>query len=193
MVFKFGCTLVLEQSFYSMYGLTGRKRASCLPPEELGRRPESVGIAIPNTEVWVVDEQGRRRVGPGVVGESVVRGSHVMAGLLPAAVCSRPKRPCRTPISPGFFPSAGSGHSDPSPLPYVEDLLSPGQIRASGYFDPVAIFRLVSKCRQGARLGENDSRALAGILSLQLVHHLFVEDFPGCPVPDVGAVKMCVG
>ena len=64
MVFKFGGTLVLEQSFYSMYGLTGRKRVSYLPPEELGRRPESVGIAIPNTEVWVVDEQGRR-VGPG--------------------------------------------------------------------------------------------------------------------------------
>jgi asparagine synthase (glutamine-hydrolysing) len=132
-----------------------------------------------------------------------------VAGLLPAEVCFRPKRPYRAPISPGFFPSAGSGrapsagsgqapsagsgHSDSSPLPYVEDLLSPGQIRASGYFNPVAVSRLVGKCRQGARLGENDSMALAGILSLQLVHHLFVEDFPGRSIPDIGAVKMCVG
>ena len=106
------------------------------------------------------------QVGTGVVGESVVRGSHVMTGLLPAEVCSRPKRLCRIPVSPGFFPSTVSGHSDPSPLPYVEDLLSPGQIRASSYFDPVALSRLVGKCRQGARLGENDSMALAGILSL---------------------------
>ncbi len=52
-----------------------------------------------------------RRVGPGVVGESVVRGSHVMAGLLPAEVCSRPKRPYRTPVSPGLFPSTVSGQA----------------------------------------------------------------------------------
>jgi len=57
----------------------------------------------------------------------------------------------------------------------------------------LGVSRLVGKCRQGAQLGENDSMALAGILSLQLVYHLFVEDFPGWPVPDIGAVKMCVG
>jgi acyl-CoA synthetase (AMP-forming)/AMP-acid ligase II len=38
-----------------------------------------VGVAIPNTEVWIEDEECRR-VGPGEVGELVVRGSHVMQG-----------------------------------------------------------------------------------------------------------------
>lgn len=66
-------------TLYSMYGLTECKRVSYLPPGELDRRPGSVGIAIPNTEVWIVDEDGNR-VGPGVVGELVVRGSHVMRG-----------------------------------------------------------------------------------------------------------------
>ncbi|MDY6874848.1 MAG: AMP-binding protein [Chloroflexota bacterium] len=66
-------------TLYSMYGLTECKRVSYLPPEELDRRPGSVGIAIPNTEVWVVDEQGKR-VERGVIGELVVRGSHVMQG-----------------------------------------------------------------------------------------------------------------
>jgi long-chain acyl-CoA synthetase len=66
-------------TLYSMYGLTECKRVSDLPPEELDRRPGSVGIAMPNTEVWIVDEDGNR-VGPGVVGELVVRGSHVMRG-----------------------------------------------------------------------------------------------------------------
>ncbi len=64
---------------YSMYGLTECKRTLYLPPEELARRPGSVGIPIPGTEVWVEDEDGRR-LGPGKVGELVVRGSHVMQG-----------------------------------------------------------------------------------------------------------------
>jgi amino acid adenylation domain-containing protein len=64
---------------YSMYGLTECKRTLYLPPEELDRRPGSVGIAIPGTEVWVEDEAGNR-LGPGEVGELVVRGSHVMQG-----------------------------------------------------------------------------------------------------------------
>lgn len=64
---------------YSMYGLTETKRTLYLPPEELDRRPASVGIAIPGTEVWLEDEQGRR-LPPGSTGELVVRGRHVMRG-----------------------------------------------------------------------------------------------------------------
>jgi acyl-CoA synthetase (AMP-forming)/AMP-acid ligase II len=64
---------------YSMYGLTECKRCTWLPPAELARRPGSVGIAIPGTEAWIVDESGRR-VGPGIVGELVIRGPHVMRG-----------------------------------------------------------------------------------------------------------------
>jgi len=64
---------------YSMYGLTECKRTLYLPPDQLKVRPGSVGIAIPGTEVWIEDEKGNR-VGPGVVGELVIRGSHVMRG-----------------------------------------------------------------------------------------------------------------
>jgi long-chain acyl-CoA synthetase len=64
---------------YSMYGLAECKRCTYLPPGELARRPTSVGIAIPNTEAYVVDERGERAP-PGVVGELVVRGAHVMQG-----------------------------------------------------------------------------------------------------------------
>ncbi len=64
---------------FSMYGLTETKRTLYLPPEELDRRPDSVGIAIPGTEVWLEDETGSR-LGPGQVGELVVRGRHVMRG-----------------------------------------------------------------------------------------------------------------
>lgn len=66
-------------TLYSMYGLTETKRTLFLPPAELDRRPGSVGIPIPGTEAWVQDESGRR-LGPGEVGELVVRGRHVMRG-----------------------------------------------------------------------------------------------------------------
>ena len=64
---------------YSMYGLTECKRVSYLPPDQIDIRPASVGKGMPNEEVYIVDEQGRR-VGPGVIGELVVRGSNVMKG-----------------------------------------------------------------------------------------------------------------
>jgi long-chain acyl-CoA synthetase len=64
---------------YSMYGLTECKRCTFLPPRELARRPGSVGIAIPGTEAYVVDDDGAR-VGPGVTGELAIRGAHVMKG-----------------------------------------------------------------------------------------------------------------
>jgi long-chain acyl-CoA synthetase len=64
---------------FSMYGLTETKRTLYLPPEQIDIRPGSVGIAIPGTEVWIEDEAGNR-LGPGQIGELVVRGRHVMRG-----------------------------------------------------------------------------------------------------------------
>ena len=64
---------------YSMYGLTECKRCTYLPPRDLDRKPSSVGIAIPNTELWVIDEDGNK-VGPNVVGQLVIRGATVMQG-----------------------------------------------------------------------------------------------------------------
>lgn len=62
-----------------MYGQTECTRISYLPPEELARRPDSVGRGLPNQDLWLVDAQGRR-LPPGSTGELVVRGSHVMLG-----------------------------------------------------------------------------------------------------------------
>jgi amino acid adenylation domain-containing protein len=64
---------------YSMYGLTECKRCTYLPPSELRNRPGSVGIAIPGTEAYVVDDKGER-VPFGGTGELVIRGAHVMKG-----------------------------------------------------------------------------------------------------------------
>jgi acyl-CoA ligase (AMP-forming) (exosortase A-associated) len=64
---------------FLMYGLTEAFRSTYLPPEELDRRPTSMGRAIPNTEILVVNEEGQR-CKPGEVGELVHRGPTVSFG-----------------------------------------------------------------------------------------------------------------
>ncbi|MBI5202842.1 MAG: AMP-binding protein [Elusimicrobia bacterium] len=64
---------------FLMHGLTEVARTMYLPPEQVERRPDSCGVAIPGTELWLEDESGRR-LGPGEVGELVVRGRNVMRG-----------------------------------------------------------------------------------------------------------------
>jgi long-chain acyl-CoA synthetase len=80
---------------YSMYGLTECKRTTYLPPDQLAERPTSVGVAIPGTEVWIEDGDGNR-LGPGEVGELMIRGAHVMHGYWgdpeATAACLRPGR-----------------------------------------------------------------------------------------------------
>ncbi len=65
--------------FYSMHGLTEVVRTVYLRPEMAEKKPNSVGQAMPGTEVWLEDEAGRR-LGPGQTGELVIRGRHVMRG-----------------------------------------------------------------------------------------------------------------
>lgn len=64
---------------FSMYGLTECKRCTYLPPKDIDRKPESVGIAIPNTEMWLVDDDDNR-LPAGKIGELVIRGATVMRG-----------------------------------------------------------------------------------------------------------------
>jgi acyl-CoA synthetase (AMP-forming)/AMP-acid ligase II len=50
-----------------------------LPPEELDAHADSVGRAMPNCEVFIVDPEGNP-VTPGQIGELIVKGSNVMQG-----------------------------------------------------------------------------------------------------------------
>jgi long-chain acyl-CoA synthetase len=68
-----------QVSLFLMHGLTEVARTVYLPPDQVDARPDSVGKAIPGTEVWLEDEQGER-VPSGQVGELIVRGRHVMRG-----------------------------------------------------------------------------------------------------------------
>ncbi|GLR12448.1 AMP-dependent ligase [Chitinimonas prasina] len=68
-----------QAQLFAMYGLTECKRCSYLPPQDLPHKPDSVGLAIPGTELWLVDEADQK-LGPGQVGQLVIRGATVMRG-----------------------------------------------------------------------------------------------------------------
>jgi len=64
---------------YLMYGLTEAFRSTYLDPDEVDRRPDSIGKAIPNAEILVVGQDGRF-CGPNEEGELVHRGAQVALG-----------------------------------------------------------------------------------------------------------------
>lgn len=72
-------TFLPHVGLFRMYGQTECTRISFLPPEDLDRKRDSVGIAIPGTSTEVVDDMGDS-VAPGTTGELVVSGPHVMRG-----------------------------------------------------------------------------------------------------------------
>ena len=64
---------------FLMYGLTEAFRSTYLPPEEVDRRPDSIGKAIPNAEILVLREDGTP-CSPDEPGELVHRGALVGQG-----------------------------------------------------------------------------------------------------------------
>lgn len=72
-------TFLPHTKLFCMYGQTECTRATWLPPEKIDAKRGSVGIAIPGTITVVVDETGET-VLPGMIGELVIDGPHVMRG-----------------------------------------------------------------------------------------------------------------
>jgi acyl-CoA ligase (AMP-forming) (exosortase A-associated) len=64
---------------FLMYGLTEAFRSTYLPPEEVDRRPDSIGKAIPNAEILVLREDGTE-CATDEPGELVHRGALVGLG-----------------------------------------------------------------------------------------------------------------
>jgi amino acid adenylation domain-containing protein len=68
-----------QAKIYSMFGLTEAFRSTYLDPDVLHTHPTSIGKAIPDTEILVLDENGKP-CPPNTVGELVQRGATVSKG-----------------------------------------------------------------------------------------------------------------
>jgi len=101
----------------------------------------------------------------------ILREKHIlreaMRAYLPPQIAQRPKQPYRAPESACFF-----GETTPE---YVEERLSSEAIARAGCFDARSVEKLVRKCRNQSFVGTKENMALVGILSVQLLHHLFVQ------------------
>jgi acyl-CoA ligase (AMP-forming) (exosortase A-associated) len=72
--------LLPQARLFLMYGLTEAFRSTYLDPDEVDRRPTSVGQAIPECEVFLVDPTTGKRCGPDEPGHLVHRGPTVAMG-----------------------------------------------------------------------------------------------------------------
>jgi len=71
--------LFKKTDLYLMYGLTEAFRSTYLPPEEVDAHPDSIGKAIPNVQVEVINEKGEI-CSPGETGELIHRGACIARG-----------------------------------------------------------------------------------------------------------------
>jgi asparagine synthase (glutamine-hydrolysing) len=90
-------------------------------------------------------------------------------GLIPPSIAKRHKQPYRAPEACTFL--------QPAAREYMEDLLSPEQIRRDGIFDAPTVAKLKDKFRNGAAIGIKDNMGLVGIVSMQLLVNQFINHF----------------
>ena len=88
---------------FLMYGLTEAFRSTYLPPEEVDRRPDSIGKAIPNAEILVLREDGTP-CNADEPGELVHRGALVGMGYWNDAEKTAERYKLLAPDAPGRQP-----------------------------------------------------------------------------------------
>ncbi len=85
---------------FLMYGLTEAFRSTYLPPDEVDRRPDSIGKAIPNAEILVLRDDGSP-CAPDEPGELVHRGALVAQGYWNDAEKTAERFKLLAPNAPG--------------------------------------------------------------------------------------------
>lgn len=68
-----------EAKLYLMYGLTEAHRSTYLDPTLVRSRPDSIGKAIPNVEIYILNKEDKL-CKPGEIGELVHRGALISLG-----------------------------------------------------------------------------------------------------------------
>lgn len=92
------------------------------------------------------------------------------ANVIPRSIVTRNKQPYRAPIKDVFF---NDSHG------YANEYLSEEHLKKSGYFDTVKTGHLVNKFQKAGQsfTSETQNMALIGILSTQILHHQFIDNF----------------
>ncbi|MDD5425334.1 MAG: asparagine synthase (glutamine-hydrolyzing) [candidate division Zixibacteria bacterium] len=90
---------------------------------------------------------------------------------LPPEIINRVKQPYMAPDSNSFM--------QPEPPEYIEAMLNEKALKRTGIFNPGPVANLREKCRQlsHAHLSFKDNMSFIGILSTQLLHNYYIDNF----------------
>lgn len=89
--------------------------------------------------------------------------------LVPPSIVQRAKQPYRAPISKAFL-----NKNTPE---LIKELLNDDKLNSYGYFNPKGVHNLKRKLTQSATPAAKDEMALNAVISTQLLHWHFVDDF----------------
>lgn len=91
-------------------------------------------------------------------------------GLIPEMITNRPKQPYRAPIGQCFL-----GQNCPE---LIKDLLGVDRLKEYGHFDPNSSEKLIKLMKtQGRNTSARNDMALAAMVSVQLLHYHYIENF----------------
>lgn len=176
-----------QTRIYLMYGLTEAFRSTYLPPDEIDRRPTSIGKAIPECEVFALSADGRRSR-PGEPGILVHRGPTVSLGYwrnpdeTAKVLRQNPLRPAQEGAETVCYSGDLVVEDEDGFFTFVGR--TDAMIKSSGY-------RISPSEVEDALMGTRHFRQVAVVglpddLLGQRVHAVAV---PGAEVVDVGAVQ----
>jgi asparagine synthase (glutamine-hydrolysing) len=129
----------------------------------------SVELRVPYLDHRVIELMGK------VNSEIKINGlneKHILKNVfkdrLPENILNRWKNPYRAPIHKALLNSTMS---------LVNEYCSEESLKKSGLFENLKVERLISKLEKSSAASEFDEMALVGIISTQIIHKIFIEDF----------------
>jgi len=162
-----------------MYGFTEAFRATYLAPEQLSKRPKSIGRAVPHAQILVVDSNGNE-LPPGEVGELIQSGPLVSAGYWQDAHATkakfRPRNLANSTDQTIFAWSGDLAYRDEEGYLYFVSRMD-DQIKLNGYRLTCSEIELaISECQfiqevsvVGAQSAQTEQKAIAFVtLSAQV-------------------------
>lgn len=98
-----------------------------------------------------------------------------MAGRLPERIIARKKQPYMAPDILSF--------SGPAGQECIETYMSKQSLESAGLFRTESVVKLLEKCSRNKRQGFRENMAFVGIVSTQIIHKKFIEDFNFNEIP----------
>ena len=103
----------------------------------------------------------------------------VFKDVLPENIVLRPKNPYRAPIQQSLLTKEN--------FDFLNDTLGEASLQAAGYFNAQKVRALTRKLSAQKNINEVDGMAIAGIVSTQIIHDQYIQNFPAAvnPMPEL--------